>query len=215
VVPNAVAPAVRVAQRRRAVALVRHSRGRGAIDRSDRGPLGPFGSDREGVVLRCHRGEGSGGQGPLPGRVPRLRRLHAAAQWQGRRVRVCKACHPGALGRRWAPERVLAVMTEWRSRYGRSPTSYDLRLVAYAGRSAWGRGAQATRRRRVARVERGHPALRHLGCRSCRGSRPNVEVPTSRPSAKSRLGSNSISLPNPRKSTAKSVDLRGGGEGRQ
>ena len=43
-------------------------------------------------------------------------------------------------------------------------------------------------------------------------SRPNVEVPTTGVSAKSRLGSNSISLPNPRQSTAKSEDLRGGEE---
>ena len=37
----------------------------------------------------------------------------------------CKACHPGAIERRWTQERVLAAMTEWRSRYGRLPTSYD------------------------------------------------------------------------------------------
>ena len=37
----------------------------------------------------------------------------------------CKACHPGAIERRWTRERVLAAMTDWRSRYGRLPTSYD------------------------------------------------------------------------------------------
>ena len=37
----------------------------------------------------------------------------------------CKACHPGAIERRWTRERVLAAMTEWRSRYGRLPSSYD------------------------------------------------------------------------------------------
>jgi hypothetical protein len=36
-----------------------------------------------------------------------------------------KACHPGAIERRWTRERVLAAMIEWRSRYGRLPTSYD------------------------------------------------------------------------------------------
>jgi AraC-like DNA-binding protein len=37
----------------------------------------------------------------------------------------CKACHPGAIEQRWTRERVLAAMAEWRSRYGRVPTSYD------------------------------------------------------------------------------------------
>jgi hypothetical protein len=37
----------------------------------------------------------------------------------------CKACHPGAIERRWTREGVLVAMTEWRSRYGRLPTSYD------------------------------------------------------------------------------------------
>jgi AcrR family transcriptional regulator len=37
----------------------------------------------------------------------------------------CKACHPGAIARRWTPERVFAAMREWRERYGRLPTSYD------------------------------------------------------------------------------------------
>ena len=37
----------------------------------------------------------------------------------------CKACHPGAIQRRWTRERVLAAMAEWRARYGRLPSSYD------------------------------------------------------------------------------------------
>ena len=37
----------------------------------------------------------------------------------------CKACHPGAIGRRWTPERVLDAMVDWRRRYGRLPSSYD------------------------------------------------------------------------------------------
>jgi hypothetical protein len=37
----------------------------------------------------------------------------------------CKACHPGAIKRRWTRERVLAAMGEWRSRYGGLPSSYD------------------------------------------------------------------------------------------
>jgi hypothetical protein len=37
----------------------------------------------------------------------------------------CKACHPGAIERRWTLERVLEAMGEWRDRYGRLPSSYD------------------------------------------------------------------------------------------
>jgi AraC-like DNA-binding protein len=37
----------------------------------------------------------------------------------------CKACHPGAIARRWTRERVLDAMREWRARYGKPPSSYD------------------------------------------------------------------------------------------
>jgi AraC-like DNA-binding protein len=37
----------------------------------------------------------------------------------------CKACHPGAIERRWTQERVVEAMLKWRTRYGRLPSSYD------------------------------------------------------------------------------------------
>jgi AraC-like DNA-binding protein len=37
----------------------------------------------------------------------------------------CKACHPGAIERRWTRERVLDAMREWEARYGQLPSSYD------------------------------------------------------------------------------------------
>jgi hypothetical protein len=37
----------------------------------------------------------------------------------------CKACHPGAIERRWTRERVLAAMHAWQARYGWLPSSYD------------------------------------------------------------------------------------------
>ena len=37
----------------------------------------------------------------------------------------CKACHPGAIERRWTRERVVETMREWRVRHGKLPTSYD------------------------------------------------------------------------------------------
>jgi hypothetical protein len=37
----------------------------------------------------------------------------------------CKACHPGAIERRWTRERVLDAMSAWHELYGRLPSSYD------------------------------------------------------------------------------------------
>jgi hypothetical protein len=37
----------------------------------------------------------------------------------------CKACHPGAIERRWTEELVILAMLDWRERYGRLPSSYD------------------------------------------------------------------------------------------
>ena len=44
---------------------------------------------------------------------------------KGDAYRYCKACHPGAIEPRWTRELVLEAMREWRSRYGRQPSSYD------------------------------------------------------------------------------------------
>ena len=79
----------------------------------------------------------------------------------------CKACHPGAVERRWTRERVLAAMTEWRSRYARLPTSYDWSRTHASRRGE--RRSSGSPKQSVACVERGHPAIRHLGCRSRRG----------------------------------------------
>jgi AcrR family transcriptional regulator len=53
----------------------------------------------------------------------------------------CKACHPGAMKRRWTAERVLDAMCDWRVRYGRLPTSYD-----WSRTHARRRGGQALER---------------------------------------------------------------------
>jgi hypothetical protein len=66
----------------------------------------------------------------------------------------CKACHPGAIERRWTRERVIGAMRAWRDRYGRLPSSYD-----------WSR-TQARRR--------GGEALRRLG----EGDWPSASVVT-------------------------------------
>jgi hypothetical protein len=53
----------------------------------------------------------------------------------------CKACHPGAIQRRWSQERVLEAIWEWLDRYGRLPSSYD-----WSRTHARGRGGEALRR---------------------------------------------------------------------
>jgi len=70
----------RVVERRRAAALARHYReaeGLSIAQIADR--LGRSPATVKALLLRPERREGQGGQGPLRGCVPRLRRLHAAA----------------------------------------------------------------------------------------------------------------------------------------
>jgi AraC-like DNA-binding protein len=48
-----------------------------------------------------------------------------ARNGKGDAYAYCKACHPGAIERRWTRELVLVAMREWRKRYERLPSSYD------------------------------------------------------------------------------------------
>jgi AraC-like DNA-binding protein len=132
----------RVAERRRAVALARHYREceglsiRQIADRLGRSPAtvkayfyDPTGEKARAVKARyvgvC-RGCGAYTQ-------PRNGKGDAYA--------YCKACHPGAIKRRWAREAVISAMLEWRKRYGRLPSSYD-----WSRTHARRRGEQALRR---------------------------------------------------------------------
>jgi len=45
------------------------------------------------------------------------------------RYAYCKACHPGAIERRWTQERVLDAMRTWRASHGELPSSYDWSLT--------------------------------------------------------------------------------------
>jgi hypothetical protein len=116
----------RVAERRRAVALARHYREFEGLtiqqiaDRLGRASAtikayfyDPTGEKARAVKARYQgvcRGCGAYTQ-------PRNGKGDAYA--------YCKACHPGAIGRRWTRELVLEAMREWRDRYGRLPSSYD------------------------------------------------------------------------------------------
>ena len=132
----------RVLERRRAVALARHYREfeglsiRQIADRLGRSPAtvkayfyDPTGEKARAVKARyvgvC-RGCGAYTQ-------PRNGKGDAYA--------YCKACHPGAIARRWSRQGVLDAMVEWRASYGRWPSSYDW-SVTHArrrGREAVGR----------------------------------------------------------------------------
>ena len=200
----------RVLERRRAVALARHYREfeglsiRQIADRLGRSQAtvkayfyDPTGEKARAVKLRY---------------VGVCRRCGAYTQprnGKGDAYAYCKACHPGAIERRWSRERVLAAMLEWRSRYGRLPTSYDWSRT-HAGR----RGGEALERLAEGEWPASSVVTGLFGTWAVARaavSRANVAVSTRRPSARSRLGSNSISLPNPRESTARTEDLRGGG----
>ncbi len=120
----------------------------------------------------------------------------------------CKACHPGAIERRWTRERVIAAMAEWRSRYGQLPSSYNWSR-AHARR----RGGEA-----LACLDDGQwPApsvvTRLFGTWSAAravAAEWGREMTREPASASSSFGRESIPLPKPRESTAISEDLREG-----
>src|SRR5437588_8306868 len=116
----------RVLERRRAVALARHLREaeglsiRQIADRLGRSPstikaylYDPTGEKARAVKARyvgvC-RGCGAYTQ---------------SRNGKGDAYAYCKACHPGAIQRRWTRELLISAMLEWRERYGRLPSSYD------------------------------------------------------------------------------------------
>jgi AraC-like DNA-binding protein len=122
----------------------------------------------------------------------------------------CKACHPGAIERRWTRDRVLDAMHAWRARYGRLPSSYD-----WSRTHACWRGGEALKRLAEGEWPPASVVSRLFGAwavASAAAGENDRHQPTGRAlSPASTLGSNRISLPKPRESTAKTEDLRGGG----
>jgi len=120
----------------------------------------------------------------------------------------CKACHPGAIERRWTPERVLEAIVDWRSRYGRLPTSYD-----WSSTHARRRGGDAPARVAQEEWPAASVVTRLFGTWSAAravAARRAGEMTREAASASSSFGRESISLPKPRESTAISEGLRGG-----
>jgi hypothetical protein len=209
--PNAhTAVADRVVERRRAVVLARHYREAEGLSivqiagRLGRSPAtikayfyDPTGEKARAVKARYQgvcRGCGAYTQ-------PRNGKGDAYA--------YCKACHPGAIEVRWTTERVLDAMLDWSARYARLPTSYD-----WSRTHARRRGGEALERLRSGDWPAASVVTRLFGTRAAARAtarRQSHEASASlSPSATSPLGSNSISLPKPRESTAKSANPRGG-----
>jgi hypothetical protein len=196
----------RVLERRRAVALARHYRefeglsNRQIADRLGRAPttIKAYFYDPTGEKVRAVKARyvdvcrGCGGY-----TQPRNGKGDAYA--------YCKACHPGAIERRWTHERVLAAMAEWESRFGRLPSSYD-----WSRTHARRRGGDALGRLAEGEWPAASVVTRLFGTWS--GARAvAAEGKTREPaSGASLFGRESISLPKPRESTAISEDLRGG-----
>ena len=120
-----------------------------------------------------------------------------------------KACHPGAIERRWTRERVVEAMLDWRRRYGRLPTSYDSSRT-HARR----RGGEA-----VARLAEGEwPAAsvvtRLFGtwgtARAMAAERVEERSTMESAPVSSSIGRESIPLPKPWQSAGISEVLRGG-----
>ena len=98
---------------------------RGSLDQGDRRPPGSLAGHDQGLLLRPDRGEGAGGEGPLRGVCRGCGAYTQARNGKGDAYAYCKACHPGAIERRWTRDRVLDAMRAWEARYGRWPSSYD------------------------------------------------------------------------------------------
>ena len=116
----------RVLERRRAVALARHYRefeGLSIRQIADR-----LGRSQATVKAYFYDPTGEKARAVKARYVGVCRGCGAYTQprnGKGDAYAYCKACHPGASGRRWTRERVLDAMCDWRARYGRLPSSYD------------------------------------------------------------------------------------------
>ena len=200
----------RVVERRRAVALARHYREAEGLsiaqiaDRLGRSPAtikayfyDPTGEKARAVKDRyvgvC-RGCGAYTQ-------PRNGKGDAYA--------YCKACHPGAIERRWTSERILAAMRDWLDRYGRLPTSYD-----WSSTHARRRGGDALARLAQGEWPAASVVTRLFGtwsaARTMAAARVGEMSTMESAPVSSGFGRESIPLPKPRESAAISEDLRGG-----
>jgi hypothetical protein len=141
---NHAAVADRVVERRRAVALARHFREAEGLsiaqiaDRLGRSPatIKAYFYDPTGEKARAVKSR-------YPGVCRGCGAYTQPRNGKGDAYAYCKACHPGAIERRWTRDRVLAAMRAWYVRYGTLPSSYD-----WSRTHAHKRGGEALERRR-------------------------------------------------------------------
>jgi AraC-like DNA-binding protein len=132
----------RVAERRRAVALARHFReeaGLSIVQIAGRLGLSP-------ATIKAYFYDPTGDKArAVKARYVGLCRGCGAntqpRNGKGDAYAYCKVCHPGAIERRWTRDRVIEAMLDWRSRYGKLPSSYD-----WSRTHARGRGGEALER---------------------------------------------------------------------
>jgi len=117
----------------------------------------------------------------------------------------CKACHPGAIERRWTRARVIEAMRSWEVRYGRLPTSYD-----WSRTHARRRGGAALARLAEGEWPAASVVTRLFGTWSGARALAAQEMTREPVPASSLFGRESIPLPKPRQSAAISEVLRGG-----
>jgi AraC-like DNA-binding protein len=120
-----VRPYDRVLERRRAVALARHSREAEGLsiarmaERLGRSPatIKAYFYDPSGEKLRAVKARYAG----------LCRGCGAYTQPAAARATLTgtASAHPGAVERKWTRELVLVTIGDWRERYGRMPSSYD------------------------------------------------------------------------------------------
>jgi hypothetical protein len=123
----------------------------------------------------------------------------------------CKRCHPGAIECRWTRERVLAAMHEWRERYGRLPSSYDWSRTHARRRGGEGLEQLAGRYWPAASVvTRVFGTWAAARTAAHRGAAALTSEHLS--SVASRAGTQTVCVPNPTESTAKSANPRRGDE---
>ena len=199
----------RVQERRRAVALARHYRNEEDLSIADIARR--LGRAEATVKAYLYDPTGEKARAVKARYVGVCRGCGAYTQprnGKGDAYAYCKACHPGAIERRWTRERVLEAMRVWRELYGRLPTSYD-----WSSTHARRRGGDARARLAEGEWPAASVVTRLFGTWSGAraGAAQRAGEMTREPAwASPSFARESISLPKPRESAAEAADLRGG-----
>ena len=96
---------------------------RGPVDPADRRPPRSLAGDGQGVLLTGEKARAV--KARYVGVCPGCGAYTQPRNGKGDVYAYCKACHPGAIARRWTRDGVLEAMRHWAVRYGRLPSSYD------------------------------------------------------------------------------------------